>query len=79
MRLGGKVALVTGSSPNIGGTLASAFAAEGAKVACNDLRTDVAEARASKICAEGGEAVAVAADVTDPAAVARFADDVLAR
>ena len=40
-RLAGKVAIVTGASPNIGGTIASGFAAEGARVACNDLRPAV--------------------------------------
>ena len=68
-RLTGKVAVVTGTSPNIGGTIASGFAAAGAKVVCNDLRPAVAEARAEAIRAAGGEAIAVAGDITDPALV----------
>jgi NAD(P)-dependent dehydrogenase (short-subunit alcohol dehydrogenase family) len=65
MRLQGKVAIVTGASPNIGGAIASGFAAEGARVACNDLRVDVAEDRAKQIQAAGGDAFAIPGDVTD--------------
>jgi NAD(P)-dependent dehydrogenase (short-subunit alcohol dehydrogenase family) len=63
--LAGKVAVVTGTSRNIGGVIASGFAAAGAKVACNDIRPDRAEARAEAIRAAGGEALAIPGDVTD--------------
>ncbi len=63
-RLEGKVAIVTGASPNIGGALARGLAAEGAKVVCTDLVEDVAAASAERIVAAGGEAIAVAGDVT---------------
>src|SRR5207249_4905140 len=76
-RLAGKVAIVTGTSPNIGGVVASGFAAEGAAVACNDIRPEVAEAQASAIRSEGHEAIAVAGDVTDAEFVARAVDRVL--
>ncbi|MFN0025752.1 MAG: SDR family NAD(P)-dependent oxidoreductase [Acidimicrobiales bacterium] len=69
-RLAGKVAIVTGTSANIGGTIASGFAAAGASVVCNDLRPAVAEDRAARIRAAGGQAVAVPGDVTDPATAA---------
>lgn len=65
-RLAGKVILITGASRNIGGTVAAAFAAEGAAVACNDLDPEVAARCAETIIAHGGKAVAVPADVTDP-------------
>jgi NAD(P)-dependent dehydrogenase (short-subunit alcohol dehydrogenase family) len=68
-RLEGKVALVTGASPNIGGTVAAGLATHGARVACNDVRPDVAEGCAKRIGAEGGQAIAIPGDVTDPAAV----------
>lgn len=68
-RLAGKVILITGASRNIGGTVAAAFAAEGAAVACNDLDPDVAARCAETITARGGTAIAVPADVTDPAQV----------
>ncbi|MFI7167075.1 SDR family NAD(P)-dependent oxidoreductase [Rhodococcus erythropolis] len=66
-RLADKVAIVTGASPNIGGTLAMGLAAEGARVLCTDLSPSVAEDCAAKIVAQGGEAIAIAGDVTDPA------------
>ncbi|MDJ0490697.1 SDR family oxidoreductase [Rhodococcus qingshengii] len=66
-RLADKVAIVTGASPNIGGTLAMRLAAEGARVLCTDLSPSVAEDCAAKIVAQGGEAIAIAGDVTDPA------------
>jgi gluconate 5-dehydrogenase len=68
-RLSGKVALITGCSPNIGGAAALGFAREGAKVACNDLRPEIAEMAAESIRKEGGEAIAVPGDVTDEAQV----------
>jgi len=65
-RLTGKVAIVTGASPNIGGVLASGLAREGARLVCTDIDAGVAEATAAGIRDAGGEAFAVAGDVTDP-------------
>lgn len=78
-RLHGKVAVVTGTSPNIGGVLASGLAAAGAKVACNDIRADLAEDRVARISAAGGDAMAIPADVTDPDAMAAAVQAVLER
>ena len=68
-RLDGKVALITGASPNIGRAAALGYAREGARVACNDINAAAAEAVVSAVRAEGGEALAVPTDVTDEAAV----------
>ncbi len=63
--LSGKVAVVTGG----GGVLCSGFAkvlaACGAKVAVCDLRAEAAEAVASEIRAEGGNAIGVAVNVLE--------------
>ncbi len=78
-RLEGRVALVTGTSPNIGGVLASGLAAAGAVVACNDIVPDNANGRAAAIEAGDGTAMAVPFDVTDAAAVSAGVDAVLER
>jgi NAD(P)-dependent dehydrogenase (short-subunit alcohol dehydrogenase family) len=66
-RLAGKVAIVTGASPNIGGTIARGFAAQGAALMCTDIDEDVAQTCADAIVLEGGQAIAVAGDITDAA------------
>jgi NAD(P)-dependent dehydrogenase (short-subunit alcohol dehydrogenase family) len=74
-RLEGKVAIVTGASPNIGGAFARGLASAGARVVCTDICAEVAEVCAKRIEADGGEALALVGDVTDET----HADDVVAR
>jgi NAD(P)-dependent dehydrogenase (short-subunit alcohol dehydrogenase family) len=69
VRLAGKVAIVTGTSPNIGGGIAGGLADEGAKVVCVDVDADNARQCAEWITRRGGEALGVTCDVTDEAAV----------
>jgi NAD(P)-dependent dehydrogenase (short-subunit alcohol dehydrogenase family) len=70
VRLQDKVGIVTGTSPNIGGGIAEAFAAEGAAVVCIDA--DAANARdcADGIRTAGGRALGITCDVTDEEQVA---------
>lgn len=69
MKLNDKVAIVTGAASGIGKEIALVFAREGAKVVIADLNMDAAEAAAAEIRAAGSQALAVAMDVTDEAAV----------
>lgn len=65
MKLDGKVALVTGTSPNIGGGIAEQLAAEGAALVCVDASAENADDCARYIKSTGARAIAVTCDVTD--------------
>lgn len=65
MRLRHKVAIVTGAGSGFGESIAKRFAREGASVAVSDIRKDAADRVAAEITADGGQALALAADVTN--------------
>ena len=64
-----KTVIVTGGGGGIGGATCKRFAAAGARVAVFDMNLEAAEKVASAIRAEGGQAQAFRADITDRASV----------
>ena len=69
MKLKDKVCVVTGSASGIGKEIAITYVREGGKVVIADLNLEAAEAVATEINAQGGQAMALAMDVTDEAQV----------
>lgn len=68
-KLNGKVAVITGASSGIGEATAIALAAEGAKIALAARRVEKLEALAKQITDGSGQALPIAADVTDDAQI----------
>lgn len=64
--------IITGAGGGLGRAYALAFAAEGARVCVNDIRREAAEAVAEAIRGQGGEAIAVADDITSLAGAERI-------
>jgi len=60
-----RIAIVTGAASGIGLEIARTYAREGAKVAIADVNRDAAETAAAALRGEGGQAMAIVADVTD--------------
>lgn len=73
-----KVAIVTGSAGGIGQAYAEALAREGAAVVVADINSDAAEGVAKQIVADGGTAISVPVDVSDPDSAKAMADRTLA-
>jgi 3-oxoacyl-[acyl-carrier protein] reductase len=66
MKLEGRTAVVTGAGSGIGRAIAELFVKEGARVVVNDVKREAAETTARAL---GERAHAIAADVSDSAAV----------
>jgi NAD(P)-dependent dehydrogenase (short-subunit alcohol dehydrogenase family) len=72
--LKGRVALVTGASSGLGLQFAKALADNGASIALVARRADRLKSLKDEIEKKGGKAIAIEADVTDRAAMARAFD-----
>lgn len=68
-RLEGKVALVTGAGPGLGGVIALAMAREGANLVVCDINGMALERTRAAVTALGAECLAVHCDVSDSGAV----------
>ena len=77
MRLKDKVAIITGGAQGLREGAARVFAREGAKVAIVDMNGEKAEAVAASIRGEGGEAMAIQADLYQAANTDRMVAETL--
>jgi len=64
MRLADKVAIITGAAGGMGEAAAMLFAREGASIAAVDVDESRLAAAVDAICAHGGQAIAIRADVS---------------
>jgi NAD(P)-dependent dehydrogenase (short-subunit alcohol dehydrogenase family) len=69
----GKVALVTGGSRGIGEMIARGLSAAGARVYISSRKAEACESLAAELFAEGGDAVALPADLGTPEGADRLA------
>jgi NAD(P)-dependent dehydrogenase (short-subunit alcohol dehydrogenase family) len=76
--LKGRTAIVTGAAVGIGNAYAKAMAKEGCNVAVIDLRSEITDL-APELESHGIKAMAVVGDVSQPATVRKFVDDVIAK
>ena len=77
--LKGKVAFVTGGGSGIGEACSLMLAQQGAAVAVVDLKLEVAQKVADAIHSKGGKAIALVADVSDDAQVAKAVGETVAK
>lgn len=79
MSLQDRLAVVTGAASGIGSAIAGQLAVAGATVVIADVQAERGAARAAELSAQGQRAHFVAIDLTDPASIAAFADEVHGR
>ena len=77
MRLDGKVAIITGGNSGIGKATALLFAKEGAKVVITARREKQLQKVSEEILAMGGNVLAVASDISNPAECTKVVNETL--
>ena len=77
--LAGKVAIITGSSRGIGRSTAEAMAALGAKVVVSSRKLEACESVAQSIIESGGEAIAIACNISRKNEVQALVDETVTR
>ena len=79
LNLSGKVAFVTGGASGIGEAASLMLAKQGAAVAVVDLNLEAAQKVVDQITSNGGKAIALVADVSNDAEVAKAVSDTVAQ
>lgn len=79
LNLSGKVAFVTGGASGIGEATSLMMAKQGAAVAVVDLKLEAAQKVVDQITGNGGKAIALVADVSNDAEVAKAVSDTVAQ
>ena len=72
-RLEGKNAVITGAAAGVGRAACLLFAREGAAIACVDSHAEMGVQTAQMVRAQGGEAIFIEADPSDPTAIDHMA------
>jgi NAD(P)-dependent dehydrogenase (short-subunit alcohol dehydrogenase family) len=78
VKLQDKVAIVTGTSPNIGGAIAEALADGGAAIVCVDANAENARDCAKAITGGGGRAIGIVCNVCNETDVAQAVQEAVA-
>ncbi len=79
MKLANKTALITGAGSGMGKATALLFASEGAKIAAVDIVEAQVKETAAEITKNGGQAIALRADVSKSEDVKRMVDETIAK
>lgn len=79
MKLANKVAIITGAGSGMGKCAALLFASEGAKIAAADITEGPVKETVSEITKNGGQAIAIRADVSKAEDVKRMVDETVAK
>ena len=79
MKLDGQAAIITGAGRGIGRAIALAYAREGARLALAARSPEELAQTAAGVARQGGQAITIPTDVTDPAQTQRLADAAVAQ
>lgn len=79
MKLANKVAIITGAGSGMGKCAALLFASEGAKIAAADITEGPVKETVSEITKNGGQAIAIHADVSKAPDVERMVNETVAK
>ncbi len=79
MKLENKIAIITGAGSGMGKTAALLFAKEGARIAAADITEGAVKETVAEITKNGGQAIAIPADVSKAADVKRMVEETVAK